>query len=106
MHRVRLGKYSIWLGGVCIVSEAARLTDIKPTWSHRGFKTPPHGLLQEKVLIATTWLSQKFRDDIATIKSIEAVPSILQAVCHATGMGRRCRVAPTASSESHGKVTG
>jgi hypothetical protein len=68
---------------VCIVSEAARLTDIKPTWSHRRFKTPPHGLMQEKVLIATIGLSHKFRDDIATIKSIEAVPSILQAVCHA-----------------------
>ncbi|MGB6645086.1 MAG: hypothetical protein WBE35_08635, partial [Candidatus Cybelea sp.] len=67
------------------MSEAARFTDIKPTWSHRGFKTPPHGLLQEKVLIATPGLSQKFRDDIATIKSIESVPSILRAVCHATG---------------------
>jgi hypothetical protein len=28
-----------------------------------------------------------FLNDIATINSIEAVPSILQVVCHATGMG-------------------
>jgi hypothetical protein len=58
------------------------------------------------VLIATTGRVKKFCDDIATINSIEAVPSIIQVVCHATGMGCRCRVAPTASSESHGKVTG
>jgi hypothetical protein len=50
--------------------------------------------------------SQKFCDDIATINSIEAVPSIIRVVCHATGKGRRFRVAPIASSESHGKVTG
>src|ERR1700691_4900958 len=31
--------------------------------------------------------SPNFLNDIATIGSIEAVPSILQVVCHATGMG-------------------
>src|SRR6202167_6726240 len=31
--------------------------------------------------------SPNFLSDIATIGSIEAVPSILQVVCHATGMG-------------------
>lgn len=47
--------------------------------------------MQEKVLIATIGLSHKFRDDIATIKSIEAVPSILQAVCQGTVYGKfRC----------------
>ena len=32
-------------------------------------------------------LSPNFLGDIAAVNSIEAVPSILQAVCHATGMG-------------------
>jgi hypothetical protein len=58
------------------------------------------------VLVAVTGPSQKLCDDIATINSIEAVPSIIQVVYHATGMERRCRVAPTASSESRGNVTG
>ena len=32
-------------------------------------------------------LDYRFLNDIAAINSIEAVPSILQVVCHATGMG-------------------
>jgi hypothetical protein len=53
-------KYSIWLGGVCVVSDATRLTDIKLSRAIERSKR----LMEGKVLVATTGLSQKY--DIAT----------------------------------------
>src|SRR5271156_5407635 len=44
---------------------------------------PPTASLQQEL----AELAPDFLEDIAMIGSIEAVPSILQVVCHATGMG-------------------
>ena len=44
-------------------------------------------LLKSEAVSNLGELAPNFLNDIATVNSIEAVPSILQVVCHATGMG-------------------